>query len=196
MTPPHTRVYMLTDQFPVIDVTCCFRNRSIFGLRRLIDVRRENLYALLVGATLYFSRTTKQDIDTKHNSDLSTRDTMFNEILANRDARLTAELANRNARLDEIEQARSEISPEIRIEPTEEVELQDNDSSDQQSDENQSEASSAVDINRGVGKLSRDIIKNYYRRINDLKGSKLDQIGAWIDSKPVNTGPLLSILQK
>ncbi|CAG8615454.1 8336_t:CDS:2, partial [Ambispora leptoticha] len=36
----------------------------------------------------------------------------------------------------------------------------------------------AADIlNLGVGQLSRDIIKNYYRRINDLKGSKLDKIG-------------------
>jgi len=37
-------------------------------------------------------------------------------------------------------------------------------------------------LNLGVETLSRDIIKNYYRRINDLKSSKL---GAWIDSKTV-----------
>jgi len=42
-------------------------------------------------------------------------------------------------------------------------------------------------LNLGAGKRSKDIIKNYYRRINDLKGSKLDQISAWIDSKPVNS---------
>ncbi|CAG8686421.1 6089_t:CDS:1, partial [Ambispora gerdemannii] len=40
-------------------------------------------------------------------------------------------------------------------------------------------------LNLGVGKLSKDIIKNYYRRINDLRGSNLDKIGSWIDSKTV-----------
>ncbi|CAG8603994.1 13420_t:CDS:2 [Ambispora gerdemannii] len=82
------------------------------------------------------------------------------------------------------------------------AEPRDNDSSssDQQSDANQSEASSGLWQKEDVllmicvillwliflawgGKLSRDIIKNYYRRINDLKGSNLDKTGAWIDSK-------------
>ncbi|CAG8576421.1 768_t:CDS:2 [Ambispora gerdemannii] len=73
--------------------------------------------------------------------------------------------------------ALSVISPEI-IESTEEAE---------QSDSSQRSFSAVGILNLGAGKRSKDIIKNYYRRINDLKGSKLDQISAWIDSKPVNS---------
>ncbi|CAG8567389.1 9425_t:CDS:1 [Ambispora leptoticha] len=79
----------------------------------LMFVEKFSIY-LVIGATFYFSRTTKQDIDAKHNSDLSTRDTMFNEILANRDARLTTELADRDARfVTELTDYRAKFNAEL-----------------------------------------------------------------------------------
>ncbi|CAG8644866.1 10735_t:CDS:1 [Dentiscutata heterogama] len=35
----------------------------------------------------------------------------------------------------------------------------------------------------GVGKLGKETVKSYYLKINDLKSSNLNKIGAWIDSK-------------
>src|SRR6185369_5283331 len=55
---------------------------------------------LLIGATFYFSRITKQDIDIKHNSDPSARDTTFSEIFANRDARFLTELTDYRAKFN------------------------------------------------------------------------------------------------
>jgi len=55
---------------------------------------------LLIGATFYFSRITKKDIDIKHNSDPSARDTTFNEILANRDAKFLTELTDQRAKFN------------------------------------------------------------------------------------------------
>jgi len=55
---------------------------------------------LLIGATFYFSRITKKDIDIKHNSDPSARDTTFNEILANRDAKFLTELTDHRAKFN------------------------------------------------------------------------------------------------
>ncbi|CAG8769278.1 2508_t:CDS:1, partial [Ambispora leptoticha] len=62
-------------------------------------VEKISIY-LLIGATFYFSRITKQDNDIKHNSDPSTRDTTFNEILANRDARFLTELTDYRAKFN------------------------------------------------------------------------------------------------
>jgi len=55
---------------------------------------------LLIGATFYFSRITKRDIDIKHNSDPSARDTTFNEFLANCDARFLTELTDYRAKFN------------------------------------------------------------------------------------------------
>ncbi|CAG8525844.1 10044_t:CDS:2 [Ambispora gerdemannii] len=60
----------------------------------------EKISIYLLGATFYFSRITKQDIDVKHNSDPSARDTTFNEILANRDARFLTELTDYRAKFN------------------------------------------------------------------------------------------------
>ncbi|CAG8711466.1 16926_t:CDS:2, partial [Cetraspora pellucida] len=35
----------------------------------------------------------------------------------------------------------------------------------------------------GVGKLGKETVKSYYLKINDLKSSNLNKIGAWMDSK-------------
>src|SRR5687767_8482566 len=103
---------MLIDQFPLIDViTCCFRNRSVFDFAGLmVFIEKISIY-LLIGATFYFSCTTKEDINAKHNSEPTACDTMFNEILVTCDEKFTAEiqriftmLNTSTARLDEIEQ--------------------------------------------------------------------------------------------
>src|SRR6185295_9421274 len=65
----------------------------------LMFVEKISIY-LLIGATFYFSRITKQDIDIKHNSDPSARDTKFNEILANRDAKFLTELTDYRAKFN------------------------------------------------------------------------------------------------
>ena len=65
----------------------------------LMFVEKISIY-LLIGATFYFSRITKRDIDIKHNSDPSARDTTFNEILANLDARFLTELTDYRAKFN------------------------------------------------------------------------------------------------
>ncbi|CAG8569676.1 5488_t:CDS:1, partial [Ambispora leptoticha] len=128
-------------------------------------------------------------------------------------------LQNEINRYYAVVQARSDISPEIRIEPIEEAEPGDNANQSEASDSSQRSFSDTTSeiwnqfkiifdrimaergcsfddmcnivmidlLNLRVGKLSKDIIKNYYRKINDLRGSNLDKIGAWIDSKTVNS---------
>jgi len=102
---------------------------AISGIAPFLDfadlsmfVEKISIY-LLIGATFYFSRITKKDIDIKHNSDPSARDTTFlpiamtdyrakfNAELTSRDENFTAEiqriltiLNTSTVRLDEIEQ--------------------------------------------------------------------------------------------
>ncbi|CAG8643246.1 4953_t:CDS:2 [Ambispora gerdemannii] len=187
----------------------------------LMFVEKFSIY-LVIGATFYFSRTTKQDIDAKHNSDLSTRDSMFNEILANRNARLTTSLPIQRSKeslqclilqLQDLMKSNKSFKTIITIL----VNLSDQQNDSNQNDGNQSEVSSGssqrsfsditleiwnqfkiifdrimaekecsfddmcnvVMVTLRVGKIGKDSIKNYYRKIN------LDKIGAWIDSKTV-----------
>ncbi|CAG8655099.1 6402_t:CDS:2, partial [Ambispora gerdemannii] len=171
----------------------------------LMFVGKFSIY-LVIGATFYFSRTTKQDIDAKHNSDLSTRDTMFNEILANRDARLTTEVADRDARfVTELTDYRAKFNAELTSRDekfTAEVQriftmlntstamwnqfkiIFDRIMAERRCSFDDMCNVVMVDL-LNLGKIGKDSIKNYYRKINDLRGSNLDKIGAWIDSKTV-----------
>ncbi|CAG8653891.1 7330_t:CDS:2 [Ambispora leptoticha] len=75
---------------------------AVLGITSFLDfaglsmfIKKISIY-LFIGATFYFSRIIKKDIDIKHNSDSSARDMIFNEILANRNAKFNAELISRD----------------------------------------------------------------------------------------------------
>ncbi|CAG8565848.1 4592_t:CDS:2, partial [Ambispora gerdemannii] len=91
-------------QFPSLAVSGIAPFLDFAGL--MVFIEKISIY-LLIGATFYFSRTAKEDIDAKRNSEPNTRDTI----------RAPKNLTTSTARLDEIEQVLQQFLVESQPNP-------------------------------------------------------------------------------